>query len=400
MYKTILLILILLTVSITPYAQNPYTEWENGPSKDPAFFPIGVWLQNPNNAPKFQAAGINLYLGLWQGPTAEQMHILQKHNMPVIAHQNTFGLSNLDSPGILGWHLQDEPDNAQPITDPDTGKRTYGPPVPPATMQEIYRQAKEKDPTRPVLLNLGQGVANDEWVGRGPDASLDDYWEYVKACDIVSFDVYPVADTRKENGEDYLWYVAKGIERLKKWTHGEKIIWNIIECTHINNPDRIATPHQVNAEVWMSIIHGSQGIVYFVHEFQPAFKEAALLDNPEMLAAVTATNHRIQKLAPVLNTPTLATPINIDSSNPDTHIASMLKQYQNKTYLFTVNMRNTATTATLRLGPLTPHNEISEITIPKTLKKTDNVFREDYAPYDVRIFVLDHRSATPQNAAR
>lgn len=27
--------------------ENPYAHWPNGPSPDPAFFPIGVWLQDP-----------------------------------------------------------------------------------------------------------------------------------------------------------------------------------------------------------------------------------------------------------------------------------------------------------------------------------------------------------------
>ena len=56
----------------------------------------------------------------------------------------------------------------------------------------------------------------------------------------------------------------------------------------------------------MSIIHGSMGLIYFVHEWQPKFDESALLSDPEMLAAVSQTNHQIAELAPVLNSPTVA----------------------------------------------------------------------------------------------
>jgi len=56
-------------------------------------------------------------------------------------------------------------------------------------------------------------------------------------------------------------------------------------------------PHHVRAEVWMGIVHGSQGLIYFVHQFQPKFVEAALLEDPEMLAAVTQINRQIHKLA-------------------------------------------------------------------------------------------------------
>jgi hypothetical protein len=85
-----------------------------------------------------------------------------------------------------------------------------------------------------------------------------------------------------------LEFVARGVERLRRWTGGEKPVWNCIECTHISNPQRQATPQQVRAEVWMALIHGSRGLIYFVHQFKPAFKEAALLDDPEMLSAVSA----------------------------------------------------------------------------------------------------------------
>ena len=44
----------------------------------------------------------------------------------------------------------------------------------------------------------------------------------------------------------------------------------------------------MKAEVWMSLIHGSKGLIYFVHEWYPRFNEAALLDDPEMAAGVTA----------------------------------------------------------------------------------------------------------------
>ena len=53
----------------------------------------------------------------------------------------------------------------------------------------------------------------------------------------------------------------------------------------------------------MALVHGSRGLIYFVHQFKPKFNEHALLDDPEMLAAVTAVNRQIRELAPVLNSP-------------------------------------------------------------------------------------------------
>src|SRR5689334_15331146 len=94
---------------------SPFAAWKNGPSADPAYFPIAVWLQSPKNAPRFKEAGINLFVGLWQGPTEQQLSELKAAGMRVICSQNQVGLKHLDDPIIAGWMHGDEPDNAQPL---------------------------------------------------------------------------------------------------------------------------------------------------------------------------------------------------------------------------------------------------------------------------------------------
>ena len=100
---------------------SPYAQWGNGPSSDPDYFPIGVWLQSPSNATRYQAAGINLYVGLWRGPTAEQLAALSAVGMRVICAQNEVGLAHADDPIIAAWMHGDEPDNAQRQADGSWG---------------------------------------------------------------------------------------------------------------------------------------------------------------------------------------------------------------------------------------------------------------------------------------
>src|SRR5215212_6954240 len=59
---------------------------------DPNVFPIAVWLQSPARAPDYKAIGINLYVGLWKGPTEAQLTDLKRHGMRVICSQNGVGL--------------------------------------------------------------------------------------------------------------------------------------------------------------------------------------------------------------------------------------------------------------------------------------------------------------------
>src|SRR5262249_33069705 len=128
----------------------------------------------------------------------------------------------------------------------------------------------------------------------------EDYPEYVKGCDIASFDIYP-ASHEKEEVAGELWYLARGVERLRGWTEGRKPVWCCIETTRIDNVNHKPTPEQVRSEVWMALIHGAKGIIYFAHQFKPQFIEAGLLADEEMSRAVSALNRQIRELAPVLN---------------------------------------------------------------------------------------------------
>jgi hypothetical protein len=361
---------------------SPYSRWKMGPATDPNFFPIAVWLQNPSRAEEYKRAGINTYVGLWRGPTEEQMAALRKAGMKLICGQNERSLKFRDDPTIIAWMHGDEPDNAQAIP----GGKGWGPPIPPATIIADYLRIRTNDTTRPVFLNLGQGVAWDNYIGRGVRRNRpEDYPEYVKGADIVSFDIYPAVHDHKDIAGN-LWYVAKGVERLSQWAGPERIVWNCLECTRIENPNRKPTPTEVRAEAWMALIHGSRGLVWFVHQFKPTFREAALLDDAEMLAAVTAVNRQITALAPVLNTPSVKDMVKVSSTKAEVPIATMVKRHGGATYLFAVCMRGTATQATfsglLKSGKITVMEENRSLTLEQ------GSFTDSFEPWAVHIYQL------------
>ncbi|MFH1569380.1 MAG: hypothetical protein ABIL09_15395, partial [Gemmatimonadota bacterium] len=352
------------------------------PPQGDDYFPIAVWLQDPANAARYQAAGINLYVGLWQGPTEAQLEALRAAGMPVVCDQNEVGLRHLDDGIIVAWMHGDEPDNAQAL--PEGGG--YGPPIEPSVIVAGYQQIAAADPSRPVLLNLGQGVAWDEYVGRGVRTNHpEDYPEYIKGADIVSFDIYPVASTRPPITGN-LYYVARGVERLRQWAAPEQPVWNCIEVGRIYAAANKATPEQVRAEVWMSLIHGSTGLIYFVHEWYPQFNEHALLDDPEMLAAVTALNAQIRELAPVLNSPTIGDGVQVTSAAAAVPVAAMVKRYGGATYLFAAAMRDGATTATFALagGPTAGTAEV--LGEGRSVPLAGGVLTDAFGPYGVHLY--------------
>ncbi len=253
---------------------------------------------------------------------------------------------------------------------------------------------KAVDSSRPILLNLGQGVAWDGWYGRGKrNHHPEDYPEYLKGCDIASFDIYPVNhDSREVHGN--LWFVANGVARLVKWGKGEKPVWNCIECTAIANPKYKPTPQQVRAEVWMSLIYGARGLIYFVHQFKPTFHEAALLDDPEMLAAVTQINQQITQLAPVLNRPTIGDAVTVQSKNPAVPVAAMVKQLGGATYLFAAGMRDGATDATFTLAGVKGDHILEVLGENRILAVTNGAFSDHFEPWALHLYKLSPSSTT------
>ncbi|NCO42784.1 MAG: hypothetical protein GW892_29280 [Armatimonadetes bacterium] len=371
----------------------PYAAWQNGPGSGADYFPIAVWLQSPANAPKYKEIGINLFVGLWEGPTEKQLAELRKHGMPVICDQNGWALQHLDEKTIVGWMHGDEPDNAQSL---GAGKG-YGPPVAPTKIVEDYQRIKTNDPRRPVMLNLGQGVAWDGWYGRGVRTNHpEDYAEYVPGCDIASFDIYPAVHDRPEVAGK-LWYVPRGVSRLRQWTAGRQLVWNCVECTRISNANVKPTPAQVKAEVWMALIHGSQGLIYFAHQFKPSFVEAGLLADPEMSQAVGRLNSQIHELAPVLNSPTVegavtveATPAEVDPERakllPGEPLATMVKRHGGSTYVFAAQMENTPASASFSVAGVPGKTTAEVLGEGRSLAVQDGEFADTFESYGVHLY--------------
>jgi len=355
------------------------------PLNDENFFPIAVWVQSPANASKYRAAGINTYVGLWQGPTDQQLAELKREGLSVVCSQNAAGLKHKDDPTIIAWMHGDEPDNAQALP---KGQQGYGPPVAPSKIIEDYQRLKAADPTRPVLLNLGQGVAWDGWYGRGVRTNHpEDYPDYVKGSDIASFDIYPACHDHKDVAGK-LWMVADGVSRLKKWTTPRQSVWNCIECTHISNANARATPQQVKAEVWMSLIRGSQGLIYFCHQFKPTFIEAGLLADEEMVKEVTAVNQQIQKLAMVLNSPSVPEGVTVTSSVKDVPVEAMVKKHGGSTYVFAVAMRDGATKVTFRVVGESGAAQAEVLGENRQVDVRDGAFSDDFKPWSVHLYRL------------
>ena len=138
----------------------------------------------------------------------------------------------------------------------------------------------------------------------------------------------------------------------------------------------------------MSIIHGSSGIIYFVHEFKPKFNEHALLDDAVTLEAVTVINKQIHELASVLNCPTVPNAVSVETPDSKAPVAVMMKQDGIAIYLFAVGMRNQPTEATFSIKDFPISTNIEVVGENRTRKVEQGTFSDTFQPYDVHIYKI------------
>ncbi|MFW6145988.1 MAG: hypothetical protein ACOC7R_01490 [Planctomycetota bacterium] len=391
---------------------GPYARWSRGPGADPSFFPLAVWAQDPANAQRYKDAGVNVYVSLHRGPTEEQVSQLKQAGMKVICHFNEYAEANIDAPVFIGWMHGDEPDNANRTesfwnNDPQKirehwpeytmaearklAEQTWGPGNGPRPIYESYRELTQADPTRPVLLNLGQSVAYTDWVGRGPRSGhTEDYPRYVRACDIVSFDIYP-ANHSNDQYRGELWYVPFGVTRLNTWAEGGKIAWNCVEVSPIKLNDQrshIPTGREVRNEVWSAIIHGSRGIIYFCHQFEPKFNDHFVLTHDELREPFTELNHQIQSLAEVINAPVIENLATVYYANRRVPVKATFRSHDGYVYIFAAAMRHGRSVARFTVYGIDEGAEVEVIGEDRTLRCDGRAFQDTFANWDVHLYKI------------
>jgi hypothetical protein len=369
-----------------------YSAWKSGPSVDSAFFPIAVWYQAPNRAAAYKACGINMYIS--PDVAVSDLTTFKNAGISVICPFKKELRDAPDGKVIVGWLHQDEPDLAQ-----DNGRGGHGPCIDPAVIQDLYRQWRTADPSRPVLLGLSEAVAYHYSRSRGLACfgRTEMYPRYLSGCDIVAFDIYPCAFCRGPFGEK-LEYVGKGVDNLFKWSGGRKPVFADIETGPIyttSQPGCGAGPAQVRSEVWLALIHEAAGIQYFCHQMETPFVEARWLADPPMKAAITAINLEIIRLAPVLNSPTLQTGVRI--SAPKAACARvMVKKHTGDVYLFVAHERDVAgvDSISVREFPLSGRAEV--LGEDRTIVIEKGILVDGFSGYGVHLYrIAGNRSSGP-----
>ena len=171
--------------------------------------------------------GINTYVGLWKGPTEEQLDELEggRHVRHLRAERR-----RPEAPR--------RPDDRRLDARRRAGQRPVARPAARATARRSRRPRSSRTtsrsarptPTAARAAQPGQGVAWDGWYGRGVRTNHpEDYPRVPQGLRhrLVRHLSGRPREAARSPGK--LWYVPHGVERLREWTEDARTVWNCIE---------------------------------------------------------------------------------------------------------------------------------------------------------------------------
>lgn len=407
-------VVALLLAALSPAAGSAdyakFDPYERGLFKDPNVFPIGVWLQQPRFAAEYKALGINYFLGLDGGPTAEQMALLRESGMRVIPGLNAYAEANLlADPLVVGWMHGDEPDLAhvypRDLLKGPTGKAIikerwpelyeeldldtkeyngWGLGAHPINdVQKDYKRLRGIDPTRPVLIQLSKAAAT-KGVEPGRGDRSGKTWEYplyIEGSDYVSFDIYPVA----YGNPDKLYQVADGVTQLAEWGRGSRPQIVAIEAGF--GDKAMADASQQRAQIWMAINHGAAGIFYFCHRWtgegsaMKFYADNMPIRDKVLGEGIKKINAELQSLAAVINSPHIENLVQASGAEIDLGT----RVHEGKTYLFAVERGNRESDAEFSVDGM-KSGKVEVIGEGREIPLKDGRFVDRFTPFQTHLY--------------
>jgi hypothetical protein len=292
-----------------------------------------------------------------------------------------------EHPALLGWIHRDEPDM------PRKGK----PKEPLDVTADRYKKIKAGDTTHPVFLTLTFHFS-EQLSNKYKDKTF--YREYKDMTDVLGFDYYPIFGyMHTEN----LHLVGDGMKELRKLSDDKRPMFAWIETNGGSRwispaNQRQVYPYEIRAEVYMAIISGAQAIGYFPHTWvaaeklgDPKYTERGGIEGdyasfavpPENQKELKKINSQITRLTPVLCSANKEVMVKVKS---DGRVDCMVKEYNNKVYIFAVNMNRKPANAEFSVKGLKKGTPIVADEEDRKITAIEGGFTDQFADYAVHIY--------------
>ena len=255
-----------------------------------------------------------------------------------------------------------------------------------------YKAIKTADPSRPIFMTFTGYFL--PFFKKLSDAERGRYPQYIKAADVVGYDIYPIYGWNKPR---WIHLVHEGTKRLVELA-GDKPVYAWIETSRGGQwtgpieRQKEVTPTHIRAEVWMAICRGATAIGYFTHVWKPAYNQFGV--PPKNRKALRKINDQITRLAPEILAAKPKRPVTLDASD-GIKVDVMARAAPGGVTIFAVNYdeRLKQTKATVKVDRLPGGTEVVVVDENRTIQSRSGTFTDTFAPLAVHIYRIPNASA-------
>jgi hypothetical protein len=352
---------------------------------DPSFFPIVVFMANPEHSAQLKALGVNV-LSPPEHRVGTLSYVDATPGMFIMPGDEWTPAEVGNRANAVGWYISDECEMGYTgCGDGDQYSQL-------AIQQGYVATRKSYNDGRFMHANFGNGILRTFW---GPDtmpqhmalmdsASSDKYmYTSPHIWEIVPNSPDWPAGAVVARAASYGWQV----DQMKRFQDPAKLkpIWTNIETArpYLTEPGALTIqPNQLEGAVWSAIIHEARGISYFQHNNDDSLGctgTYSMVDcantafGQALMAKVTFVDSQIRSLAPVINTQSYAYNFN---SGTDT----MLKTYNGSAYIFSgIGIKQTTGNKTFTLPTGISGTTVEVVDENRTITVSGGKFTDNFA---------------------
>ncbi|MCX5675628.1 MAG: hypothetical protein NTX87_11535 [Planctomycetota bacterium] len=262
----------------------------------------------------------------------------------------------------------------------------------PAVTLEAYRAMKAADPSRPIFLTLTGHF--HPFFKKYTDEQRQMYAEYVKAADVVGYDIYPIYGWNKP---EWIYLVHDATDLLARLA-APRPVYAWIETskggqwTGPLEGQKDVTPAHIRAEVWMALCRGATAIGYFTHVWKPAYSPFGVPE--ENRRALREVNDQVTRLAPAILAAAPGRAVGIEAAG-GVKVDALARSHGGRLYVFAVNYDEglKETRATIKVPGLAAGAQVEVVDEGRTIPAEAGALADTFAPLAVHIY----RMAEPAN---
>jgi hypothetical protein len=345
-------LLITLFLTLSTFAANKVAFNREGTClvNGKPFFPIGMFVYNLNTdvMADLHEHHINTLCGI--GYTAKDMPLIEAHGMMLVPRPTDEFLALKDSPSLLAWYLEDEPEEHN---------------VAPADVKKKYDALKAKDPDHPI------GVVHDMTIGPK---------NYKGASDFTITDVYPVTKNR-----DFPMHAVGDYADNARAVNGANWPnWVFVQTFGGPNTDggkwAQPLPHELRFMAFNALLHRANGILYFSYWPQA----------PVTWNSISQLNHEIEHLVPWLISPGEEIP----AKSSDENVQIRARKVGDGWLILTTNISTKPIDATLTVRELGD----AKLRMPfenRTIETNSGAWRDRFDAYAEHTYLVGDQPKLP-----